>query len=57
MTQYNTWNVKYETQVTLNVSSNVIGDFNDDTNFPNTLLLIDTKIPRLCKAFCKWFIS
>ena len=52
MTQYNTLNgklsnsplnklksgIKNSTQVTLEVSSNVVGDSNDETNFPQALL-------------------
>ena len=53
MTQYNSVNVKLSnlllnklkseikngTEVNLNPSSNVIGDSNDETNFPHKLLL------------------
>ena len=35
--------MKYGTEATLNLSSNVIGDFNDRTNFPHKLLLTDTQ--------------
>ena len=38
------------TQVTLNLSSNMIGDFNE-TNFSHKLLLADTKVLRLHKPF------
>ena len=65
MTQYNSLNVKlYNSQlnklksgkkngidVTLNLSSNVAGDSNDETNFPQKLLLTDTQVLRLHKAF------
>ena len=65
MTQYNTLNVKLSnsqlnklksgkknaTQVTLNLSSNVIGNSNDETNFPHKLLFTNTQVSRLCKAF------
>ena len=63
MIQYNTLNVKLSdsqfklksgmkngTKVTLNVSPNVIGDSNDETNFLHKLLLTDTQVPRLRKA-------
>ena len=33
------WGIKSGTQVTLKLSSNVVGDSNDDTNFPHKLLL------------------
>ena len=69
MTQYNTLNVKLphsqlkklksgiknDTEVTLNVSSNVIGNSNDEHNFPHKLFLTNTQISRLCKAFSNDF--
>ena len=53
MTQYNTLNVKLSkshlksetkngTEVTLKLSSNVIGDSIDDNNFPHKLLITNT---------------
>ena len=65
MTQYNSLNVKLSNSqliklksgkkngidVTLNLSSNVAGDSNDETNFPHKLLLTDTQVLRLHKAF------
>ena len=65
MTQYNTLNVKlsnsqlnklksgmeYGTKVTLKLSSNVVGGSNDENNFPHKLLLTNTHISRLRKAF------
>ena len=39
--------IKYGTEVTLNLSSNLIGNFNDGTSFPHT----DTQVSRLRKAF------
>ena len=64
MTNYNTLNVKLSKsqlnklksgikkgiQVTLNLSSNVVGDSNDETNFPHKLLT-DTQVSKICKAF------
>ena len=58
MTQYNTLNekcsnsefnklksaIKNGTEVALNISSNLIGNSNDETNFPQKLLLTETKI-------------
>ena len=58
MTQYNMLNVKlYNSQfnklksriknsakVTLNLSSNLIGNSDDETNFPHKLLLTNTKV-------------
>ena len=65
MTQYNTLNVKLSnsqinklksiiknnTKVTLKISSNIIGDSNDENNFLHKLLLPNTQVLRLCKAF------
>ena len=65
MTQYNTLNVelsnsqlnklksaiKNGTRVTLDLSSNTIGDSNDENNFPHKLFLSNTHVSRLRKAF------
>ena len=65
MTKYNTLNVKLSnsqltklksgikngTQVTLNLSSNVIGDSNDEANFPHKFSLTNRQISTICKAF------
>ena len=37
-------------EVTLNVSSNVIGNSNDETNFPYKLLLTDTQVKKTRNA-------
>ena len=42
--------MKNGTEVTLNFSSNVVGNSNDEANFPHKLLLTNTQILRLCKA-------
>ena len=60
MTQYNTLNVKLTnsklklksgikngTKLTLNVSSNLIGNSNDETNFPHKILLTDTQVSKI----------
>ena len=65
MTQCNTLNVKWSnsqlnklksaikngTKVTLNLSSNVAGDSNDENNFSHKLLLTNTQVWKFCKAF------
>ena len=65
MTQYNSLNVKLsnsqlnklksaiknETEVVLRLSSNMIGDSNDETNFPIKLLLTDRQVTNIYKAF------
>ena len=43
--------IKNETEVTLNHSSNIIGDSNDEKHFPYKLLLANTQISKLRKAF------
>ena len=67
MTQYNSVNVrlsnsqlnklkssiKNETDVVLRLSSNMIGNSDDNTNFPHELLLSDKQVANLCKAFAK----
>ena len=65
MTQYNCINVnlsnsqlnklksaiKNETEVVLRLSPNMIGDSNDEANFPHKLLLTDRQISSIRKAF------
>ena len=67
MTRYNSLNVKLSnsqlnkgnseikngTEVFLEISSNVVGDSNDKKNFPHTLLLTNTQVSKLRKAFAK----
>ena len=43
--------MKNGTEVTLNISSNLIGNFNDKTNFPNKLLLTDTQVSKIRVTF------
>ena len=50
--------IKNGIEVTLNLSSNIIGDSNDENNFPHNLLLANTQVSRLRKAFSNgssWF--
>ena len=65
MTQYNSLNVKLsnsqlnklksaiknETDVVLRLSSNMIGNSDDETNFPHKLLLPNRQVANLRKAF------
>ena len=65
MTQYNTLNVKLSnlqlnklksgiknnTEVTFKISTNVVGDSNVENNFPHKLLLTNTQVSKLHKAF------
>ena len=65
MTQYNSLNVKLsssqlsklksaiknETDVVLRISSNIVGNSNDNINFPHELLLTNRQVANLCKAF------
>ena len=43
--------IKNDTELTLNLSSNAIGDSNNETKFPNTFLLTDMQLLRICKPF------
>ena len=65
MTQYNSLNVKLsnsqlkklksaiknETGAVLRLSSNMIGNSDDETNFPHKLLLTNRQVANLCKDF------
>ena len=65
MTQYNSLNVKLsntklnklksaiknETEVVFRLSPNMIGDSNDETNFPHKLLLTDRQVLSIRKSF------
>ena len=65
MTQYNSLNVrlsnsqlnklksaiKNETDVVLRISSGMVGNSNDNTNFPHKLFLTDRQVANICKAF------
>ena len=65
MIQYNTLNVKLsnlqlnnlksaisnETDVALSLSSNTIGNSDDETNFPHKLLLTNRQVAKLRRAF------
>ena len=67
MTQYNSLNVKLsnshiskvkssiqnETDVVLRISSNMVSNSNDNTNFPHKLLLTNRQIANIRKAFAK----
>ena len=68
MTQYNSLNVKLsnsqlnklksaiknETDVVLRISSNVVGNSNDNTNFPHELLLTNRQVANIRKAFANY---
>ena len=43
--------IKNGTEVTLNLSSNLIGNCNDDTNFSHKLLLTNAQVSRIHKSF------
>ena len=65
MTQYNSLNVKLsnsqvnklksairnETNVVLRLSSNMVGNSDDETNFSHKLLLTNRQIANICKTF------
>ena len=43
--------MKNGTGIALNFSSNLIRNFNDETNFAHKILLIDTEVLKIRKAF------
>ena len=43
--------IKNGTEVTLNLPSDVTGNSNDETIFPHKLLLTNTQVSKICKAF------
>ena len=43
--------IKNGTEVTITLSSNAVGDSNDENNFLHKLLLTNTQVSRLRKAF------
>ena len=43
--------IKNDTEVTLKISSNVVGDSNDENNFSHKLLLTNTQVLKLRKGF------
>ena len=67
MIQYNSLNVKLsnsqlnklkssiknETDVVLRIPSNMVGNSNDNTNFPNEILLTNRQVANVRKAFAK----
>ena len=68
MTQYNSLNVKLsssqlnklksaiknEADVILRLTSNVIGNSDDETNFPHKLLLTNRQVANLRRAFANY---
>ena len=45
--------IKNETDVVLRLSSNMIGNSDDETNFPDKLFLTNRQVANLRKAFSK----
>ena len=43
--------IKNGTEVTLNLSSTLIGNSNDETNFSHKWLITDTQVSKVCKGF------
>ena len=43
--------IKNNAEVTLKISSNVVGDSNDENIFLHKLLVTNTQVSRFCKAF------
>ena len=71
MTQYNTLIVKLSnlqlnklksgtkngTKVTLNLLLNLIGNSNDEADFPHKLLFTNVQVSKIHQAFCKSLVS
>ena len=65
MTQYNSLNVKLsnsqlsklkssiKNEIVLRISSNMVSNSNDNTNFPHELLLTNRQVANIRKAFAK----
>ena len=49
------WATKNATEVAQKLSSKLIGIFNNETIFPNKLLVTDRKGSKLCKAYANNF--
>ena len=43
--------IKNDTEATLNLLSNIVGNSNDETNFQHKLLLTDKQVSKIRKAF------
>ena len=43
--------IKIDTEVTLNVSSIMVSNSNDETRFPHKLWLTKIQVSKICKAF------
>ena len=43
--------IKNETDVVLRISSNMVGNSNDNINFPHELFLTNRQVANICKAF------
>ena len=43
--------IKNDTDIVLRISSNMVGNSNDNTNFPHELLLTNRQVANICKAF------
>ena len=46
-----------ESDVVLRLSSNMISNSKDETNFPHKLLLINREVANLCKGFANWTLA
>ena len=49
--------IKNGTQVTINLSSNAVDESNDETNFFHKLLLTNTQVSKIRKAFANGLSS
>ena len=50
--------IKTNTEATLKISLNVVGDSNGENNFPHKLSLTNAQVSKLCKAFANcWSVN
>ena len=46
--------IKNETELVLRLSSNMIGNSNDETNFPHKLLITNRQVPNICQLILSY---
>ena len=49
--------IKNGTEVTLKISSNIVGESNDENSFPHKLLLTNTHVSKLRKTFANGLLA
>ena len=49
--------IKKSTEIALKLSSNVVGDYNDENNFLHKLILTNTQVSKHCNSFTNNFTA